>query len=402
MKNELVIKEANYSIYKNFIEDELIYLTASVENPPLNMESEVAEIYNRLLDTVINNELFIVHERLFGSISKKEEIINARKNVFKSRLVNADSPLTYIQGKPVWGEGLAGIQMRAVDKKNCSNNVDKVYYNGSACGHKWKQNGNTYLMLQDIHGSDSGKLTPERETEKMFAKANDILICEGASFKNVVRTWIYLSDILDWYDDFNRARTKKFNEFGLLAHSSNGREVEQIFMPASTGIMGNNPNGASGTMDVLAIIPGKGTDIKIMQSAGVSQKSPFRYKSAFSRAMTIRESNVDCILVSGTAAIDDKGNSLYPGDTRSQILKTIEVVENLLASENAEMKDITEATVFLKNADDYPVYLKVIKECGLLELPAVVTVADVCRHELLFELDATAGINRKSLQNKTG
>jgi len=77
-----------------------------------------------------------------------------------------------------------------------------------------------------------------------------------------------------------------------------------------------------------------------------SQIDAFRYGSAFSRGAVIREIDVTTIQVSGTAAIDERGQSLYPGDARSQIAYTLDTVGALLGQEGATMQDVVAATVF--------------------------------------------------------
>ena len=54
----------------------------------------------------------------------------------------------------------------------------------------------------------------------------------GLSYQDVVRTWIYVSSILDWYADFNSARRLVFCRAGLLDGS------RSRWLPASTGIEG--------------------------------------------------------------------------------------------------------------------------------------------------------------------
>ena len=76
-------------------------------------------------------------------------------------------------------------------------------------------------------------------------------------------------------------------------------------------------------------------------------------------------------------------------DTKSQIIKTFEIVEALIQAEGASLNDICTATIFLKNPKDFSIYQKTAGELGLNEIPAVFIVADVCRCDLLFEIDAT-------------
>lgn len=395
MSISTIKKQKEYSIFKKNFGPNQLYITASVTEESDNLQLTVLNIYKQIAELIKQFDMQIVHERIFGSISERDKILKIRNDEFLANGISSKSTLIYIDGKPCWGNGLSGIQIRLINSKKMDS-IWEISEDGIACGTGWKENGDTYLMLQNIHGADDGiKNDSYRnlETKNMFERANQIIKSYGGSFDNVVRTWIYLSDILDWYDDFNIARNEKFVQYNLFSNSSNGKVIEDIFMPASTGIKGDNPMGASGAMDVLAIIPDENSKLKIAQIAGEKQKSPYRYKSAFSRAMTIKDEKRRQILLSGTAAIDDKGISLYPDDTRAQILKTLEVVDKLISSEGASFNDISEVTVFLKNPKDLPIYLKVIEENNLTDMPAVVMTADVCRGDLLFELDATLSIS---------
>ena len=396
MSSKSTIKKDDFTIYINFIGDQNLYLTASVTDKPKDLKKTVADIYNELTKILLKAEMQIVHERLFGNISIKEEITNARQQVMDAAGIKDDLSLTYIEGKPCWGVGLSGLQIRAVHPEGSDENVWTIYDNNEACGRGWKQNGNTFLMLHNIHGVNASKYYDDlrkSQTKHMFDRAETVLKSQGAEYKNVVRTWIYLSDILDWYDHFNEVRNEKYKQLKMLPDSNNGFLAEDIYMPASTGIEGNNPMQAAGVMDVLAVIPHEDYKREVRQTAGVKQKSPYRYKSAFSRATSVYDKGIKHVLVSGTAAIDDKGISLYENDARAQIIKTTEVVENLMKNEGATMHDIYEATIFLKNAKDLPLYKKVVEEIGLSEIPQVIMVADVCRDELLFEMDASVAID---------
>ena len=123
------------------------------------------------------------------------------------------------------------------------------------------------------------------------------------------------------------------------------------------------------------------------------QPSAYSYGSAFSRGICIEEKACRQIFISGTAAIDATGQSLYPRNAEAQIRKTLHVVETLLSEKEAAFKDIRSATVYLKRPEDFQVYEKIAGQLGLTDLPAVFVIADICRDELLFEMDAMAVIN---------
>jgi enamine deaminase RidA (YjgF/YER057c/UK114 family) len=104
--------------------------------------------------------------------------------------------------------------------------------------------------------------------------------------------------------------------------------------------------------------------------------------------MTLKESDVTHILLSGTASIDEHGKTVYQNDMRAQIRKTFHVVQALIEKEGATLADINEATVFLKDEKDIDLYWEVAEELNVVDLPAIFMVADVCRADLLFEIDA--------------
>lgn len=239
----------------------------------------------------------------------------------------------------------------------------------------------------------------EEQTIRMLDRANRLLLSQGATYRNVVRTWIYLSDILDWYGKFNRVRNTKYEEFNLIPIKSNSIETEQIYLPASTGIEGDNPFGAAVIMDVLAMIQEPDSQIEIVQNTGCKQRSPYRYGSAFSRSIIIREPDNSQLHVSGTASIDEQGKTLFPGNPRAQIQQTFDIVNALIKRENASLRDICHATVFLKKRDDIPIYRDVVQSYGLHEMPAICMIADICRDDLLFELDAIVAVENGCRKN---
>ena len=83
-----------------------------------------------------------------------------------------------------------------------------------------------------------------------------------------------------------------------------------------------------------------------------------------------------------------RGRSLHPGDVRAQIDCTFDKIAALIAPVGATLADIVAASVFIKRPEDAPAYQEIAAARGLANLPAVILVADVCREELLFEMDA--------------
>ena len=143
-------------------------------------------------------------------------------------------------------------------------------------------------------------------------------------------------------------------------------------------------------MDVLAITGPAETRPDVEQMTNIKQEDAFMYGSAFSRGAYLGERDVASILISGTAAIDEKGHTLHPNDVRGQILRTFDNVETLIGEKGAALKDICEANVFLQRAEDIDILRRLASERGLEGIPAVCVNADICRDDLLFEMDGVA------------
>lgn len=118
--------------------------------------------------------------------------------------------------------------------------------------------------------------------------------------------------------------------------------------------------------------------------------------SSFSRGMRIDLNGVTILLISGTASIDEHGQSVHIGDFRAQLRRTYDNITGLLESEGCTWKDIVRTTCYLRDIDrDYDVFnqerTEFFKEQGLDPLPASTGIqAHLCRPELLIEIEAIA------------
>jgi enamine deaminase RidA (YjgF/YER057c/UK114 family) len=340
---------------------------------PVNSDASdaVEESYARIAATLAEEGLAIVHERLFGSLSFKEQALAARKRPLHAAGIDGSGPLTYLEGGPVFGEGLAGVMIHAVPN---TAGVRELSGGGTVRGRSWTADGNTFFMIQDLTG----------EAGEVIRLAESALKENGADFRDVVRTWFFLNDILSWYGEFNLVRNSLYEEFGIMPGGSESR----LLLPASTGIGGTAAPGCRAALDLIAVTGQGGQIVRQMSNPG--QMDAFKYNSAFSRGAVIECSGGKTIYISGTAAIDEKGVSLYHGDARRQMECAFGKVRSLLAQEGAGLNDIASATVFLKNPEYAPLFHEAVREMKLDGFPCIVMVADVCRDDLLFELDAVA------------
>ena len=133
------------------------------------------------------------------------------------------------------------------------------------------------------------------------------------------------------------------------------------------------------------------TNLHVLNEAFAYEKP-----SSFSRGMRIDIGNVVILLISGTASIDDAGNTVHVGDFRAQCRRTYQNITGLLESEGATWHDIVRTSCYLRDIDrDYAEFneerTKFFAEQGLDPLPASTGIeAKLCRPDLLVEIEAIA------------
>jgi len=118
--------------------------------------------------------------------------------------------------------------------------------------------------------------------------------------------------------------------------------------------------------------------------------------SSFSRGMRIDLGGVAILLISGTASIDESGQTVHVGDFPAQLRRTYHNITGLLAAEGATWKDVVRTTCYLRDIErDYAAFnegrTEFYREQRLDPLPASTGIqAILCRPELLIEIEAIA------------
>lgn len=134
----------------------------------------------------------------------------------------------------------------------------------------------------------------------------------------------------------------------------------------------------------------------ITNRAVLNEAFAYAKPSSFSRGMRIDLNGLNILLISGTASIDENGNSVHSGDFRAQMRRTLANITGLLASEGCTWHDIVRTTCYLRDIErDYDAFNEertaFYKEQGLDPLPASTGIqAILCRPELLIEIEAIA------------
>jgi 2-iminobutanoate/2-iminopropanoate deaminase len=141
------------------------------------------------------------------------------------------------------------------------------------------------------------------------------------------------------------------------------------------------------------------TEVKkraITAPAALNEAYHYPKPSSFSRGLRIDMGAVAILLISGTASVDENGQTVHAGDFRGQLRRTYRNITSLLMAEGATWKDVVRTTCYLRDIErDYEAFnegrTEFFLEQGLNPLPASTGIqAILCRPELLVEIEAIA------------
>jgi enamine deaminase RidA (YjgF/YER057c/UK114 family) len=350
-----------------------IYISA-VATAGMELGAQAEELFSGIKDLLDTQNAIILQERIFGTNEALDTAKAVRKKIY-GELDDGVDPTLLLVPEGINGQ-LAGVQVHAVSGHE---DIQIVRMQDKACGRIVTADSCKYITLCGIHFPEAGD--KNGQAKEMLEKSHELLTQIGSGFLSVPRTWMWLGNILDWYDDFNEVRNKFFIDNGLIKKDAENN------MPASTGI-GIGPNdGSDCTMDLTAVILPKDS-IEYLDVGG-NQESAYDYGSAFSRASMAITPAGKTIFVSGTAAIDHTGITEHVGDAEKQIAATIENVRAVLGEMNCGDGDVVHSLIYCKTPEIEKLF---VEKWGDLPWPKITTVTDVCRDNLLFEIEATAMI----------
>ncbi|MFH2204770.1 MAG: RidA family protein [Elusimicrobiota bacterium] len=362
------LKAVDYGTHQEY------FMTAEVRG------GSAKKLFAELGDVMRNKRIAPIQEIIYGRDRDRAKVLAARKAAYRRRGLEHAAPATYVQGEPFGADETAGVRVWGTR----SGSVRTVRCPGGLRGRLWEGAGFRLLYLPEVLGTGSGGAP--RQAERMFRRAHAALRAHGFAYDQVVRTWIYLRRLLDWYDDFNRVRNALYRRRDYL-----GRRHASV-LPASTGIQGS-VRRAECAMDVLAVDAQKGSGVSFQPVLKTArQGQAFAYRSAFSRAMVLRHNGRKTIHVSGTASINAKGDTVFLDDPEAQSRQTYASVLAILKEQGAGAKDILSATLYCKDRAAYAAWRRFSRKHRLPALPVVAVIGDVCRDDLLIELEAVAAV----------
>jgi len=278
------------------------------------------------------------------------------------------------------------------------------------------ESGIVYLVAKDDTGKKlvfASGISPEKsfsdtikDTEWVFGVMEKMLTKEGLDFSCIFRQWNYIEGIVEMdqrecmecqhYQLFNDVRSKYYS----TAEFRNG-------YPAATGI-GTRAGGV--IVSFYASDPG---EMQIHSIENPLQRAAFKYTDEvligdaaytenprstpkFSRAKYLKNSLSSQVYISGTASIRAE-KTIGVNDVIMQTRVTLNNISKLIHPEtiarldnNAQaIPEIQFYRVYIKNPEDFEA-VKQVCESYFPGIPGIFLISDICRGDLLVEIEAFA------------
>ena len=332
-----------------------------------------------------NDRLNFLYLKL-GNFLDTEKLENRTLQYCKVFLSDSQNQIKEFEESLLYQEFLKGTNLTI---------VEQTPLNGSKASLLIKTTDDTtpilFHSLRLTEEEAKGKNSYE-QTRLLFNKY--LKTIEGTDMtmeRNLVRTWIYVTNIDVNYQGVVEARNDIFDKEGLTA------DTHYI---ASTGIGGATPvRHAAVAIDFLTVPNIKEEDKKYLQA--LEHLNPtHEYGVAFERGTRLTlpthtlhpegsQQFKQQYFISGTASIDKHGDVVYEGDIVRQTGRLLENIGALLKDGDATMNDIRYFIIYLRDITDYHT-VEILMNQFYPQIPHIIVEAKVCRPGWLIEMECIA------------
>ena len=332
-----------------------------------------------------NDRLNFLYLKL-GNILDTEKLENRTLQYCKVFLSDSQNQIKEFEESLLYQEFLKGTNLTIVEQTPLS---------GSKASLLIKTTDDTtpilFHSLRLTEEEAKGKNSYE-QTRLLFNKY--LKTIEGTDMtmeRNLVRTWIYVTNIDVNYQGVVEARNDIFDKEGLTA------DTHYI---ASTGIGGATPvRHAAVAIDFLTVPNIKEEDKKYLQA--LEHLNPtHEYGVAFERGTRLTlpthtlhpegsQQFKQQYFISGTASINKHGDVVYEGDIVRQTGRLLENIGALLKDGDATMNDIRYFIIYLRDITDYHT-VEILMNQFYPQIPHIIVEAKVCRPGWLIEMECIA------------
>ena len=306
----------------------------------------------------------------------------------------AASPPVSIVGQPPEGGTHAALEAAVLLDTGHAARVERRSHEGRSYTVVVAEGGRQ-VHAAGLASKDETKDAAGRSREA-FRAAQAILDAEGLDFGHVVRQWNYLEEMLD-VRNTGCGDSQGYQAFNDVRSVAYGRSAFPTGYPAATGI-GQRVGGVVIELVAVSLAP----RVSVEPISNPKQIDAHRYSKdvlvgtpsedlhsttspKFERAKRVASSSGEVVFVSGTASILGE-RTVSPGDVRAQTRTTIENINEVLGG-----RALTHLRAYVKRPDDIEAVREVCR-AAFGDIPSLYVEADVCRDDLLVELEGESVI----------
>lgn len=313
-------------------------------------------------------------------IARQHDVTPLRVTVF-TNLPFEDTSLLRREVPTLWvrnqngdrGSAYFHLEMMASARQRTDLAVEYVRLDDRVVGAKVSGDRlGTLLLVSDV-SLESG--TFAHQSGRVWAAWERILAAHRMHPSQIFRTWFFIDAIGDNYRSLNAIRDSTFDAWALRRY------------PASTGVGARMAGPAAIASAFWAYDRIDAGAFSCLSSR--KQCEAYAYGPRFARASMVALDDVLLLSISGTSAIDRDGRSCYAEDVRKHIELALECAHDLLERSGLSWKEVASAYVYCKDERVLDELIAIHGE-QRLDLPYIYNLCDICRPDLLFEIECIA------------
>jgi enamine deaminase RidA (YjgF/YER057c/UK114 family) len=270
------------------------------------------------------------------------------------------------------------------------------------------KNPDEKLIIANGIGAQDPTLEISKDSELVFGLMEEILHAEEMEFNNIFRQWNYIEDIT-YVEHADNLTSQHYQVFNNVRSKFYSKAEFKAGYPSATGI-GTKAGGV-----IVSFYALKQNGYQLFSVENPLQRAAFEYTDEvlvgnteyegftkctpkFARAKLVANSETEQVFISGTASIREE-ETIGIEDVVKQTIVTIENIQKLISSEtlsgiskkNESLPVIEFIRVYIKEAKDF---MRVKNTCSnmLPGVEGIYVVSDVCRDNLLVEIEALASL----------
>lgn len=353
-----------------------------------------------ILDKEGFSDSAVMQNVFLADLGKKQLVRKIMADFYAKRSTDCFPATTFVEQPPCGGSEIS-LELFAVAPK-------------TTFSRKNLSDQDVILEYEDLKFGFFGEILPDEQpigayprSLSVFENLEKRLKKYDLNPEELFRVWLYQGLLVlpegetQRYKELNRARTVFFENLRFLSRYLPENYAGPTVYPASTGIGTDNVDLvmsgialSTSRKDVLAVPLENPNQVSAFDyNANYSPQSP-----KFARAMGLKIGDCVKVYVSGTAGITDS-ESRYENDPIGQTELTLDNIATLISGKNlqehgipgreCELTDLAVARVYVKRIADYQC-IRAVCEKRCPQTPILYTIADVCRPELLVEIEGIA------------